>query len=78
LHGARVSRLRREQSQVARLSIKLVKSGIGYNEDQKRTLRALGLRRLNQTVVKEDSAAMRGMVDRVRHLVTVEAKGEAE
>jgi large subunit ribosomal protein L30 len=63
---------------VARLSIKLVKSGIGYNEDQKRTLRALGLRRLNQTVVKEDSAAMRGMVDRVRHLVTVEAKGEAE
>jgi large subunit ribosomal protein L30 len=60
---------------VARLSIRLVKSGIGYSEDQKKTLKALGLRRLNETVIQNDSAAVRGMVNKVRHLVTVEAKG---
>ena len=60
---------------MARLSIKLVKSGIGYSEDQKKTLKALGLRRLNQTVAHDDSASVRGMVNKVRHLVTVEAKG---
>jgi large subunit ribosomal protein L30 len=63
---------------VVKLSIKQVKSGIGYGEDQKRTLKALGLRRLNQTVVQDDSASVRGMVNKVRHLVTVEAQGEAE
>jgi large subunit ribosomal protein L30 len=63
---------------VVRLSIKLVKSGIGYSEDQKRTLKALGLRRLNQTVVQDDSASVRGMVNKVRHLVAVEAQREAE
>jgi large subunit ribosomal protein L30 len=60
---------------VARLSVTLVKSGIGYKEDQKRTLKALGLRRMNQSVEHEDSAAIRGMINKVRHLVTVEAKG---
>jgi large subunit ribosomal protein L30 len=63
---------------VIKLSIKLVKSGIGYGEDQKQTLRALGLRRLNQTVVMPDSWAVRGMINKVRHLVTVEASGETE
>lgn len=57
---------------MARLNITLVKSGIGYKEDQKRTLRALGLRRLNQTVSHSDSASIRGMVNKVRHLVKVE------
>jgi large subunit ribosomal protein L30 len=60
---------------VARLSVTLVKSGIGYKEDQKRTLKALGLRRMNQSVEHEDSAAIRGMINKVRHLVTVEAIG---
>jgi large subunit ribosomal protein L30 len=53
----------------------LVKSGIGYKEDQKRTLKALGLRRMNQCVEHEDSATIRGMINKVRHLVTVEAIG---
>jgi large subunit ribosomal protein L30 len=57
---------------MAKLNITLVKSGIGYKEDQKRTLRALGLRRLNQTVSHDDSASIRGMVNKVRHLVKVE------
>ncbi|MBI2765725.1 MAG: 50S ribosomal protein L30 [Chloroflexi bacterium] len=47
------------------------KSGIGYNQDQKDTIRKLGLRRLNQTVAHEDSPALRGMIDKVRHLVAV-------
>ncbi len=63
---------------VAKLSITLVKSGIGYTEDQKNTLKALGLRRMHQTVVQNDSAAVRGMVNKVRHLVTVEAQVEAK
>lgn len=47
------------------------KSAIGYGGDQKRTLKALGLRRLNHTVEHEDTRAIRGMINKVRHLVTV-------
>ncbi|MFC1993237.1 50S ribosomal protein L30 [Chloroflexota bacterium] len=57
---------------MAKLSITLVKSGIGYAEVQKRTLKALGLRRMNQCVSHDDSLAIRGMVNKVRHLVKVE------
>lgn len=76
--GGEALNLQKERSSVAKLSVTLVKSGIGYKEDQKRTLKALGLRRMHQTVVHNDSAAVRGMITKVRHLVTVEAKGEAE
>jgi large subunit ribosomal protein L30 len=58
---------------MTKLRVTLVKSGIGYAEDQKKTLKALGLGRLNQSVVHEDSASLRGMVIKVRHLVKVEA-----
>ena len=57
---------------MAKLRITLVKSGIGYEEDQKRTLKALGFHRLNQSVVHDDSMAIRGMINKVRHLVKVE------
>ena len=57
---------------MANLRITLVKSGIGYAQVQKRTLKALGLRRLNQSVVQEDSYSVRGMINKVRHLVKVE------
>ena len=57
---------------MAKLCITWVKSGIGYEEDQKRTLKALGFHRLNQSVVHEDSMAIRGMINKVRHLVKVE------
>lgn len=57
---------------MAKLRVIWVKSGIGYNETQKRTLKALGLRRLNQGVVHEDSLSVRGMINKVRHLVKVE------
>jgi len=50
-----------------------VKSGIGYAVDQKATLRGLGFRRLNQLVELEDTPAIRGMINKVRHLVRIEA-----
>jgi len=61
---------------MAKLNITWAKSGIGYSEDQKRTLKALGFRRLNQIVSHDDSASIRGMVNKVRHLVKVEEKAD--
>ena len=57
---------------MSKLKVTLVKSGIGYSQNQKRTLRALGFRRLNQSVVHEDSGSVRGMIIKVRHLLKVE------
>jgi large subunit ribosomal protein L30 len=57
---------------VSRLYITQIKSGIGYAGDQKKTLKALGLKRMNQSVIKEDSRSVRGMIVKVRHLVKVE------
>ncbi len=54
------------------LRITLVKSGIGYSVRHKATLRALGLRRLHQTVEHLDTPALRGMLSKVNHLVEVE------
>ncbi len=51
------------------------KSAIGYRQNQKDTIRKLGLRRLNQTVVHDDTPAIRGMVATVIHLVDV-SEGE--
>jgi large subunit ribosomal protein L30 len=61
---------------MTKLNITWVKSGIGYSQDQKRTLKALGFHRLNQRVSHEDSASIRGMVNKVRHLVKVEEKAD--
>jgi large subunit ribosomal protein L30 len=57
---------------VAKLRVTLIKSGIGYAEAQKKTLKALGLTRLNKTMVHNDNSSIRGMLDKVRHLVRVE------
>jgi len=54
------------------LSITLVRSGIGYSQKHKDTLRALGLRKLHQTVVKQDSSSLQGMLSKVHHLVVIE------
>ncbi len=58
-------------SEKAMLKIKQVKSEIGYNQKQRATLRGLGLRRMQQVVQVEDTAAVRGMINKVSHLVTV-------
>ena len=64
---------------MAKLRITWIKSGIGYEIRQKRTLTALGFHRLNQSVIHEDSSAVRGMINKVRHLVKVEeAIGKTE
>ena len=55
-----------------RLYITLAKSPIGCSFRQKRTVQALGLRRMNQTVAHEDTPVVRGMIAKVKHLVTVE------
>lgn len=55
-----------------RLKITLTKSPIGYSQDQRDTVRILGLRRLRSTVIHADHPSIRGMVRKVRHLVTVE------
>jgi large subunit ribosomal protein L30 len=55
-----------------RLRITYRKSSIGQKKNQKATIRALGLRKLNQTVEHDDNSVIRGMVNKVKHLVTVE------
>ena len=57
---------------MATIKIKLVKSGIGRPERQKRTLQALGFRKLNQVIEKEVTPQVMGMVEKVAHLITVE------
>jgi large subunit ribosomal protein L30 len=54
------------------LRITLVKSPIGYSRRQKATVKALGLRRLRQSVVQDDTQVIRGMVTKVNHLIEVE------
>lgn len=55
--------------------VTLVKSPIGYTKDQKATALALGLRRMNQTIEHKDTPALRGMVQKIIHLVQVEEVG---
>ena len=59
------------------LRIQLVRSTIGYAQRQKATVRALGLRRLHQTVERPDNEAVRGMILKVQHLVRVDAADKA-
>ncbi len=54
------------------LRVTLVRSPIGYTKDQKATVRALGLRRMHQTVEHQDTPALRGMLTKVIHLLKVE------
>ena len=56
---------------MATIKIKQIKSKIGAPIDQKRTLQALGLRKISQVVECEDTPSIRGMIRKVRHLVTV-------
>jgi len=55
-----------------RLTVRLVRSPIGYDRRQRATLRGLGLRRLQHRVQLEDTPAVRGMIEKVKHLVEVE------
>jgi len=55
------------------IRIRQVKSGIGYSKSQRATLVGLGIRRMNQVVELEDTPSVRGMVNKVSHLVRIES-----
>ncbi len=60
------------QNAAPTMRVTYTKSSIGYAHDQKKTVESLGLRRLHQTVEVPDTASVRGMCHKVRHLVTIE------
>ncbi|MDQ3610463.1 MAG: 50S ribosomal protein L30 [Actinomycetota bacterium] len=57
---------------MARLKVRQVRSGVGRRQNQRETLRSLGLKRIGDVVVKEDRPEIRGMIATVPHLVAVE------
>jgi large subunit ribosomal protein L30 len=57
---------------MAKIKITQVKSAIDRPERQKKTIRALGIKKLNASVIKEDTLQIQGMITKVLHLVTVE------
>ncbi|MBP2002651.1 large subunit ribosomal protein L30 [Paenibacillus shirakamiensis] len=61
---------------MAKLQITLVRSLIGRPENQRTTVNTLGLRKINQQVVHNDNAAIRGMINQVKHLVSVQETQE--
>jgi large subunit ribosomal protein L30 len=54
------------------VKVTLVRSPVGFNRNQATVVRSMGLRRIRQTVELKDTPAARGMIHKVRHLVTVE------
>ena len=64
---------------MSKLRITWIKSDIGYEKSQGKTLTSLGFHRLNQSIVHEDTNSIRGMINKVRHLVKVEEEiGQTE
>ena len=61
---------------MARLKVTQLRSGIGRKQNQRDSLRSLGLKRINDVVVKEDRPEIRGMIAKVSHLVDVEEVAE--
>ena len=60
---------------MSKIKVTWERSGINQKEDQKRTIRALGLRKLGQTVEHDDNRTIRGMILKVRHMVRVDGEG---
>ncbi len=61
-----------KRSKGKKLKIKLVKSFIGYPKKQREVVKGLGLRRLHHEVIRQDTPAIRGMIEKVKHLVEIE------
>jgi large subunit ribosomal protein L30 len=59
-----------------KVKITLVRSRFGWNPKQRETLKGLGLKRVGQSVLREDNPSVRGMIEKVRHLVCVEEVNE--
>lgn len=63
---------------MAKLKITQIKSEIDYDITQKRTIKALGLKKINHTVIKDDTPSIRGMIRKVKHLLKVEEIKDGE
>jgi large subunit ribosomal protein L30 len=63
------------ESTTGKLVVTQIRSAIGAKENQRATLKSLGLRKIRQTVERDDTPQIRGMIHTVRHLVTVEEVG---
>ena len=63
---------------MTKLQVTQTKSGIGRKQNQRNTLRSLGLKRIGDVVVKEDRPEIRGMVDSIPHLVDVQTLSDEE
>jgi large subunit ribosomal protein L30 len=61
---------------MTKLKITLVRSTIGYAENQRRVVKGLGLRKLQSTVIHSDNPTIRGMINKVSHLLKVETINE--
>ena len=61
----------KKKADIKKIKIQQFKSAIGYNQRQKLTLEALGIKRLNQVVEQKDTPQLRGMVRKVSHLVKI-------
>ena len=68
-------RAAKKQADGKRVKVTLVKSTIGFGKKQAAVVEGLGLRRLNHTIEVADTPAIRGMIDKVAHLVRVEEEG---
>jgi len=62
----------RKEASGKTLRVTLIRSSIGYDKSQKATVKALGLRRMHQTVEHKDTPALRGMLNKVIHLLRIE------
>lgn len=61
-----------QQAETGQLRITLVRSTIGRPEDQKNSVKSLGLRKVNQAVIRNDDPSIRGICNKISHLVSVE------
>lgn len=61
-----------KRSKEKKLKIRLVKSVIGYSQKQREVVKGLGLRRLHHEVIRPDTPVIRGMIERVKHLLEIE------
>jgi len=66
---------KKEQPQEKQLKVTLVKSSIGFEKSQGDTARALGLRKLHHSVIVQDIPSVRGMINKISHLLSVEEVG---
>jgi large subunit ribosomal protein L30 len=66
---------KKKETQTKQLKVTLVKSPIGYEKSQGETARALGLRKMHASVIVKDIPSVRGMINKITHLVSVEEVG---